>query len=493
MSEQEKNINEEKNPSASNMTRRNKRRIISIASICLVLAAVILVNVIASVLTDRYAVFTTDITSDNSFGLSEESVKIAQGVKKDVTITFLTDKVNYEAYDTYCKQATNIADQLKKYSDGKISVEYKDLLKNPNIENEYKSETLSVTDVLVTCGEKYNLLKVEDMFNFELYGDYQYISSSKAESAFDTAIVKVTSDTETKIGIITDNTEDSYSTLESTLAANNYALVPFSIENEQIPDDVATVICYAPTKDYSKDATDKLRKFLKNDDKYDRGLIFIAYRFEIECPNITDLLYDYGMKLEDGLAFETQTTSMMTTGDAYRNIAANFSSTKPYMSNYTDKDFPVLVSMSRAVTLVNESTTEPLLMFSSESGICPYSATDDWVWQDYITGNVIVMAQGAAGGDNGISRLIFSGSTEMWNSLLTQAEFTNKKYILNILNDINHREDTGVYLSEKVITKYDLSSVDSQTKVVTSVIIYAVLPVLILGVGVCVFIVRRRK
>ena len=350
-----------------------------------------------------------------------------------------------------------------------------------------------MTDVLVTCGEKYNRLKSDDMFNFDLYGDYQYITSSKAESAIDTAIVKVTSDTETKIAILTDNTEDSYSTLEAMLAANNYTLVPISIETQDIPSDAATVIAYAPTKDYSEKAIEKLRTFLINDEKYDRGLIFIAYRYEVECPNITGLLLEYGMKLEDGLAFETSTSSMMSSGDAYRNIAANFNSTKPYMKNYTDNDLPVLVSMSRAVTLANEKITEPLLMYSSESGICPYSATDDWVWQDYITGNVIVTAQGASGGDNGISRLIFSGSTEMWNSLLTQSGFTNKKYILNILNDINHREDNGVYLSDKVITKYDLSTVSSNTKVVTSVILYAVLPVLILGAGLCVFIVRRRK
>ncbi len=493
MSEHEKNIKEEKTDASQGMSRRAKRRIVSVASVCIVLIGVILLNVIASVLTGRYAGMTADITSNGSFKISDESASLAQNVKKDVKITFLTDKANYESYDTYCKQATSIAEQLSQFSGGKIQVEYTDLLKNPNLENEYKSENLSVTDVLVTCGEKYNRLKSDDMFNFDLYGDYQYITSSKAESAIDTAIVKVTSDTETKIAILTDNTEDSYSTLEAMLAANNYTLVPISIETQDIPSDAATVIAYAPTKDYSEKAIEKLRTFLINDEKYDRGLIFIAYRYEVECPNITGLLLEYGMKLEDGLAFETSTSSMMSSGDAYRNIAANFNSTKPYMKNYTDNDLPVLVSMSRAVTLANEKITEPLLMYSSESGICPYSATDDWVWQDYITGNVIVTAQGASGGDNGISRLIFSGSTEMWNSLLTQSGFTNKKYILNILNDINHREDNGVYLSDKVITKYDLSTVSSNTKVVTSVILYAVLPVLILGAGLCVFIVRRRK
>ena len=281
MSEHEKNIKEEKTDASQGMSRRAKRRIVSVASVCIVLIGVILLNVIASVLTGRYAGMTADITSNGSFKISDESASLAQNVKKDVKITFLTDKANYESYDTYCKQATSIAEQLSQFSGGKIQVEYTDLLKNPNLENEYKSENLSVTDVLVTCGEKYNRLKSDDMFNFDLYGDYQYITSSKAESAIDTAIVKVTSDTETKIAILTDNTEDSYSTLEAMLAANNYTLVPISIETQDIPSDAATVIAYAPTKDYSEKAIEKLRTFLINDEKYDRGLIFIAYRYGI--------------------------------------------------------------------------------------------------------------------------------------------------------------------------------------------------------------------
>lgn len=473
------------------LSRKTKHRIISITTICLVIIAAVLLNVISSVLTDKFVGLTADITSNGSFELSEDSVKIAESLNKKVSITFLTDKTSYEAYDTYCKQATNIADRLKKYSNGFISVEYVDLVQNPNLESKYQDETLAVTDVIVQSGDKYNLLKVEDMFNFEVYGDYQYITSSKAESAFDTAIVKVTSDVETKVAIITDNAEDSYSTLETVLTSNNYILSPISIESDDIPDDVNTVIAWAPTEDYSEKAIEKIQTFLKNDGKYDKSLIFVAYRYEIECPNITALLSEYGMQLEDGLAFETDTTRMMTQNDAYRTIAAGFGADQ-YISNYTDSDLPVLVSMSRAVTLTDENSVG-LLQYSSQSGVCPYDADDNWSWQDYVTGYVNVMAQGYSGGDEGISRLIFAGSTEMWNSLLTQPEFTNKKYIFNILNDLNHREDNAVYLDNKIITEYDLSAVSSNTASVTGVIMYAVIPILILGAGLCVFIVRRRK
>ena len=51
MSEHEKNIKEEKTDASQGMSRRAKRRIVSVASVCIVLIGVILLNVIASVLT----------------------------------------------------------------------------------------------------------------------------------------------------------------------------------------------------------------------------------------------------------------------------------------------------------------------------------------------------------------------------------------------------------------------------------------------------------
>lgn len=473
------------------ISRKSKRRIISVVSICLVIAAAVLINIISGILTDKFTVLTADITSNGSFNISEASQKIAQSLKKKVTITFLTDRASYEAYDTYCKQATTLVDQMKKLSNGLLTVEYTDLLKNPNIENEYQNEDLAVTDVIVKCGDKYNLIKVEDMFNFDLYGDYQYIASSKAEAALDSAIVKVTSDTETKVAILTDKSEDSYSTLETVLASNNYILTPISIESDNIPDDISTVIAWAPTEDYSTKAINKIKKYLKNDGKYDKNFIFVAYRYEIECPKITALLKEYGMTLQDGLAFESDTSRMMTQNDAYRNIAATFDS-EQYISNYTENDLPVLVSMSRTVSISGDNT-ESLVQYSSQSGICPYSADENWNWQDYVVGNVPVVAQGVKGNDNTVSRLIFVGSTMMLNDQLTESKFTNRKYLFNILNEINHREDDTIYLDDKVITEYDLSTVSAQATTITGVIIYAVIPLLILGAGLCVFVVRRRK
>ena len=138
------------------------------------------------------------------------------------------------------------------------------------------------------------MLNKEDLFNFELMDNsYQYITSSKAEAALDTAIVKVTSDRNDKFVILTDNTGDTetgYTYLSKLLGANNYNVITMEIEKGDIPDEVNTVVAYSPTKDYSEAAVKKLESFLYNGGNYGKSLIYISYRNKIESPNIDKLL-----------------------------------------------------------------------------------------------------------------------------------------------------------------------------------------------------------
>ena len=262
-----------------------------------------------------------------------------------------------------------------------------------------------------------------------------------------------------------------------------------------IPDDVNTVIAYSPTKDYSENAVKKLRNFLYNDGKYTKSMIYIPYRNKAECPNIDKLLEEYGMAVSDGLAFDMDTSRQMSSASsysAYRYIAASFSS-KLYTDNITKDSQTVLADYSRAVISKNENITQPLISYSSNSGICPFDATDDWNPKDYIVGNVCIMMQGLSGNDKAQSRLIVSGSTEMWSETIMQSQFINQEYWFNIVDTLNHREDNSVHLEDKVITDYSLQNISRQTSVIVGVVMFAVIPVLIIGAGIMVYVFRRRK
>ena len=472
--------------------RKTMHGIVSIAVSCLVLAAVIIVNIIASTLTDKYSGLTADITSVKSFDLTEDSIYIANNVDKKVKITFLTSKSSYEAVDPYCKQASYLANQLAQNSDEMILVEYIDLVQNPSYENNYPDVELSTTDVIVSCGDKYKILTADEMFNFESYdGTYSYIASSQAEQQIDAAILTVTSDISTKVALVTDNCTDDYSYLKSTLTSNNYEISEISLITDDIPDDTDMVIVYAPTKDYTYDAVEKIREFLENNNQYGKSMLYVSYRKGADTPNIDKLLSDYGMKVEDALAFDMD-SSRIAGNSYYDGIMCSFAS-ELYTENISENDYPVIVSLASPISVTDDKTAQPLLILSEDSGMCPLDAVDgEWSMTDSVTGDVCVMAQGSTGTDEATSTVIVSGSTSMFEQSMLGSAFSNSQYVLDMFANLNDRDTDTIQLENKVITDYDLN-ISTQTANIVGVVIYAIIPLVILGVGIIIFLVRRNK
>lgn len=210
-----------------------------------VLVATILLNVVVSLMSDKLPGMSIDLTSKGAFQLSETSIKLAQNVKKDLKITFLDDKQSYRSKassNTYYAQVMAIAEEYGKYNN-KISAEYVSIVDNPNLENKYPQETLSADNIIVSCGDKYRILDQYDIFNVKsYYSTYSYIASSKAEEAFDGAILAVTSTESTKLAIVEDNSTEDFTYFKNILEQNNYELVSVKLEQEDIPKDAKMLI-----------------------------------------------------------------------------------------------------------------------------------------------------------------------------------------------------------------------------------------------------------
>lgn len=474
------------------LSKKNIHRITSAAVICIVVVGIIIINVIAVTLTNRYSVLTADITDSQSFNLTKNSLEIIDKIDKSVKITFLASKSSYEAVDPYCKQASALVNKMAQNSNGMISVEYIDIIQNPSYENNYPNDKLSTTDVIVTCGDKYKIVTADNMFNFQTYADnYSYIASSQAEQEIDTAILTVTSDVTTKVALITDNCIDDYSYLKTTLASNNYEITEISLVSQDIPKDTDMVIVYAPTKDFTAEAVKKLELFLDNNEKYGKNLLYISYRKQTDTPNIDIMLSDFGMKIQDGLAFDMD-ASRIAGNSYYDGIMCSFA-TDLYCDNIGKTDYPVIVSLSRSIEIKDKNIAESLLSLSSSSGYCPFDAdSETWQMDKAVTGDVSVMAQGVIGNDKAQSTLIVSGSTYMFEKSMLGSSFSNSTYILDMFATLNNRDTSKLKLENKVITDYDLN-ISTQTAIITGVVMYAVIPLIILGVGLIIFFVRRNK
>ncbi len=482
----------EKKTEGEKLSFKAKKRLSSAALTALVLAAAILLNALAIILTDKFSVFTADITSGSTYNIDQQSRELVHSIDKDVTIRFLSSKNTYQTFDNYFRQAVSVAEQLARESGGHVKVEYTDLVQNPNLQSKYPDVRLTTTDVIVSCGEKYNILAKEDMYEFESYAsDYQYITASNAEQTIDEAILKVTSDISTKVVLVTDNSGDDFDYFRSVLKANNYDPVDITIEKDEIPSDAGTVILLAPSEDYSKDAVEKLAKFLNNDGQFGKGMIAIPFRQKSETPNIDELLSVYGLKFLSGLAFDMDTNRLMSTS-YYMGILSLFAS-RQYTDGFTAETNPVLVSLARPVVSANDELYTPLLKLSSKSGFCDYDAEEEtWSMTDAVVGSMVVMASGSAGDEDVTSTVVAAGSSQMFGEAYLQSQYSNQKYILQMMAGLNHREEKGITLEKKVITDYDIT-ISQSAKITLGVILFAIVPSVIIAAGFVVWILRRRK
>lgn len=474
------------------MNRKRKRSIISGVITVLAVSAIVLVNVISGVLVSKYPAFTADITSMQAFGLTEQSRDIAENLKKKVKITFLSEKREYENRDPYCKQTSVTANEMAKLSDGMISVEYIDIVKEPTLARKYNDESLTANDIAVTCGDKTRILKVTELFTFEAYSsEYQYISSSQSESMIDNAIVTVTSDVITKVALISDNSSKGYEYFAKTLEENNYEVTEISLENDEIEKDTDMIIIYEPEKDFTENALLKLENFLVNDENYGKNLVYVPDIEGAEHTRLDSFVGMFGMSVTDGVAFEYDESRRYYSSNYYEYLICDFASNL-YRENFSDERYtPVMTGLSRPI-YIKSKDVEPLLVLSEKSGTVPYTADDDWSMEDSITGNICVMAQVEIGSEEKSSAFVAIGSGTMLSETYFVNSLGNRNYIMTMLATLNGRESEIISVSDKVITNFDIDA-DAHTRFWIGFVIYAVIPLMILGCGLTVYLVRRGK
>lgn len=490
-----KSSNEDHNNenSRKKINRKTKHGLISGIISLLVITAIIMVNIIAVTLTSKYSSMTADITSIKSFDISEQSIKLAENISKKTEIIFLTDKSTYSNIDPYCKQTSFIAEELSKHSNGMIEVKYIDLLKNPTFANDYSDSSLTTTDIIVSCGQRKKVLKTTELYNFDYYSDeYTYITSSKAEQAIDNSLALVTNDQTTNVVFLTDNSSQDYSYMKNTLSTNGYTVSEISINESDIPSETDMLVIYGPSKDYTEEAVSEIEAFLENGGKYGKTLIYAANSYDAQTPNLDKLLKKYGMELEHALVFETDTSRIDSGSQSYYDgLLCNYYS-ELYTDNLKEKDYPVITGLSRPVYMVGDNA-QPLLVLSSASGECPYDADpEQWNMEEAVTGKECVLAQGTLGNDNAVSTIVVSGSYNLFAQEYFSSDYSNQQYLMAMLGLLNGRDISQIIVAEKIISERDLN-IDKNTAMSLGFIVYALIPIIVLGAGLAVYLLRRNR
>ena len=106
---------------------------------------VIVINMIMGVL-DSKVVMEVDLTPNQVYGLTQESIDFVQGLDKDVEINILNSKDSFESGGPVLCAAAAIIENYSKYS-SRVTVNYVDLVKNPTFAANYEDENIASNDV----------------------------------------------------------------------------------------------------------------------------------------------------------------------------------------------------------------------------------------------------------------------------------------------------------------------------------------------------------
>lgn len=463
------------------------------------LVVIILINVIASVVMEKYPL-KIDLTKDDVYGITQESKDYIKDLGKDVTIMVLSTEKSFVALGTYFEQANEVLKDYAKNSDH-VTLEYVDIVKDPTFSSNYPDLSLSVADVLVKSGDRIEQIEKADLFDVQSndYGE-QYIAASVAEQAITSAILNVTSDERPKVVFATGHGETDTTDFQTLIQKNNYEVVQRNLTTEDIDEDALFVVVAGPTSDFDDNSLAKIEAFLSNNEELGKNMLYFANPDQPATPNLEAFLEENGIQVGSGSVYETNNSRI------YNNNP--FFSIVDYVSNdyYKKLNRPSIYATfprARPLSLMWENSgymeTAPLLNFGTTAVIRPADAEDDWtpdMAENDTTKQIPALVQASRlryeGSEVIRSTIIVSGSTACLDaSLLGSGSYSNAEYFISILNVLSNK-DANISIVSKSLSGSSLG-ISTQQVIGISVVFVIVLPLVVMILGIAIWLIRRHK
>ncbi len=317
----------------------------SVALTALVIAVIIIINVIFSLIVQRYTLY-LDLTPDLHFTISEETFNLLgsetpnDGVESPIEMVkkFREENKKYNAdnglspesdgykdenvminilfcvardslmSDEATKYVVMNAEELQtKYRDY-VSVEFKDSVQNPSRFARYLSsntETIAYDSVIIECGTEFRLRAMASFYIFEDDGTTPY--AYNGEKAFASAILAVTR-AQVPLVCITKNhgefsNSDQLISFATAVTEAGYDLRDIDLSQEDIPEECRILVVFDPKQDFllGDDGTgaqgelSKLDAFLE-----DRNSLMVFMNpdsYTGRLNNLEDFLCEWGIQI----------------------------------------------------------------------------------------------------------------------------------------------------------------------------------------------------
>lgn len=456
--------------------------------LCVVLLALILLNLVVSVVSERVAL-TWDLTKNQVFALSQQTKDLLDSLDHKISIDVMCDELQLENGGGYFTQTKKIIDQYAIYCPG-ITVTYRDLAVNPGFAAQYSDFSPEQYDILISSDKNTFKTNIFSLFNSETNGNQQLIRSSKAEQELTSAILRVCSEQTTHAVILTGQEGTYPKALETLLISNGYEVSSQNLSVGELGSDIQLLFLLAPTRDISPEDAVTLQKYLEADG---HTLVYAPSVDTPELPNLDALLLQWGVSYDSALIMESNSQRYINSSP-YLSIvdyvpgedAPSYSADVPYLNPFGRK-------MNQEFETQSGYSTQVLLQYSPKAYAMPLSAEENWRPdnEDFAAYPAVIRSHRTQPDSESFSTLLaFSSAEDLGQTALENVSFSNAEYLLQLLSDACNREEM-IHIPAKSITSDRLSITQSQFSTISTVFTL-VLPATVLVLGLAMWLHRRK-
>ena len=439
-----------------------------------------------------------DFTEKKLYSLSDETKTRLNNLDTDITIQLIN--MSNESYDyilEYARKYENVSDRI-------IIEEIEDLSTRVDIQEKYGIDN-TVQLIVIKNGEKEKTLTIDDLYTYD-YGTSETIDIT--EEAITNSIVEVTMEEKPKIYVLigkayTAPQQSLYTIATKLIQEVNEMDVLDIITNGSVPEDCDCLIITTLAQDLTDFERDKILEYIN---KGGNLLVLSSQNIlEVETPNFDQILAQYGASIDYGVVYEQDANKMITESpmDVIADVSAEFLSDID-MSLRMYFEAPGQIKFAEEAKLEElgveyetiATTSEKSFVRTNFDNVTSDTRTDkDSEEGSYILG---ALATKKISDDVDSELIIYSSESTATNKVIylnaqyftySVEMYNNKDIILNSVSHLIEREDTILIRKTLETETYDVTD---QEDVIIQTIIFVV-PVFVIGLGIVVWYVRRRK
>ena len=434
-----------------------------------------------------------DMTKEKLYTITKDTKDYLADLKDDVTVYVLAAKSSLESNDT------TLSAMLEKYKDASshISVVYKDPKVYPQFYSNYTETAPSANSIIVESAKRSKVIDYSDLYETSVdYSTYsQQTTGYDGEGQLTSAIAYVVNENMPVVYEITGHgeTELSGGFSEACQKANIDVSSLTLLKSDSIPEDAEAIVINGPTSDFSEDDAKKISDYLAAG-----GKAFITATYtDKDLPNFESVLSAYGIQLEKGMVVEQDKNSY------YQNPFYLLPSIASSQWTSSVSDSYIFAPYCRGITHPQtedgaDITYTDLLTSSSTSfskadvaNMTSYEKEDGDVDGPFVIG---LEAEKKVDDENTTKLFVFSSTMMFDDSADQMVSGNNAKLFSSCMSSFADSSDNGSSIVIPV-KEYDTAkiTVSSMIVVLATVGLVILLPLVLLGAGIGIWAVRRKK